>query len=273
APCVGRAFTPVILLPRWFAEANEQAETVEWVLRHECMHVRHRDPLANAVRNLAEALFWFHPLVRWAGRKWEAAAERACDAALVDTPAAARSYAQSLYGLLENLSQRPAPKRALTLGASHTQVGERIRALLSKQDFARPQYVRVWSAIAILMVIAALAGIRWEFPAAIAETHTRDWDLRLGRSELEYTDDVTTWNLYAKGNFRFAPGRRGIEAMSTGAFMRLAEHGPAGSISLLIELESDNEPRHEYRVDGKAVAFNDDARDWMRDTLQRVGLN
>lgn len=273
APCVARALRPVVLLPRWMSDTPAHSETLEWMLRHECMHVRLRDPGANAARNLSEALFWFHPLARWAGRKWEAAAERACDAALVDTSNAARNYAHALYRLLDSLSQRSAPQHAYTLGASRTQVGERIRALLIRQDFTlRPQRFRLHVGIAVVLATAVVVGVRCENAPARAEPSSQDWNLRLGDTELEITDDISVWYLKAEGDFRFGPQRRGLEALSQDAYMRLSERGPAGATTLDIEADGGNLPVYDYRVDGETATFDDAGRDWMRDTLNKVGL-
>ena len=273
APCVAGAFRPVILLPRWLANSEKQRDTLDWVLRHECMHVRLRDPWANAARTLTETLLWFHPLARWTGRQWESAAERACDAALVRTPTAARDYARSLYRLLENLSRQRAPHHAYTLGATRTQIGVRICALLTTQDYsARPQRLGVFCGIAVVMAAVAVVGVRCESPVVSAAPEAQDWDLRLGNTELEMTDDVSVWYLKAEGNFRFAPQRRGLQALSHDAHMRLSERGPRGTTTLNIEPHRDNTPRYNYRVGGKATPFDDAGRDWMRNTLDQVGL-
>ena len=65
---------PVIVLP---ASADEwTTDRRRSVLLHELAHVRRRDLLTNAIVQLACAVYWFHPLVRLAGRHVRIEAER-----------------------------------------------------------------------------------------------------------------------------------------------------------------------------------------------------
>ena len=130
SPALGGLFRPVVLLPRWLAESAAPVR-LDWLLRHELMHWKLSDPLALALRRLAEILFFFHPAVWWAGHKWEEAMELACDRALVRTDKDARHYAEQLYGVLENRASRQRSALRMGLCATRTQIGKRIALLLS----------------------------------------------------------------------------------------------------------------------------------------------
>lgn len=69
---------PVIALAEHLAGPAREA-----ALWHECMHLRRRDPLAQAALEVLHALWWFHPLLPLAKRRAAAARELACDAAVV----------------------------------------------------------------------------------------------------------------------------------------------------------------------------------------------
>ena len=71
-------FRPVLLLPEGIAE-RLMREHLAAIVAHELCHVRSRDNLAAAVHMLVEAIFWFHPLVWWIGRRLVDERERACD--------------------------------------------------------------------------------------------------------------------------------------------------------------------------------------------------
>ncbi len=130
SPALAGAAAPVILTPAWMTdEAHEVA--LNWALRHELIHWKHGDTLANMFRQAAQVLFFFHPLVWWAGHHWEKATELACDRALVRTSEEARQYAYSLYHVLAQLKGQRQRALAGGLFATRTQVGERIAALLS----------------------------------------------------------------------------------------------------------------------------------------------
>ncbi|MDQ1061634.1 TonB family protein [Stenotrophomonas sp. SORGH_AS_0282] len=67
------------------------------ILQHECQHRRHGDHWANAALALLRCLFWFHPLLPWASRRFLRDQELACDARTVDPyPASRRLYANAL---------------------------------------------------------------------------------------------------------------------------------------------------------------------------------
>lgn len=69
----------------------------ELVLRHERNHRRHGDPWANALLMLVRCVFWFHPLLPWAARRFLRDQELACDARTVGAdPALVRPYAAAL---------------------------------------------------------------------------------------------------------------------------------------------------------------------------------
>jgi beta-lactamase regulating signal transducer with metallopeptidase domain len=130
SPALVGLLRPCVLLPRWVAETVNPA-AMDWLLRHELMHWKLRDPLGLAVRRLAEILFFFHPATWWAGRRWEEAMEQACDRALLQTVADARLYAEQLYQVLRVQRARCRLLPGTGLFATRTQIGQRIAALLA----------------------------------------------------------------------------------------------------------------------------------------------
>ncbi|MHC4877635.1 MAG: M56 family metallopeptidase [Planctomycetota bacterium] len=76
------------------------------ILAHELLHARRGDLWVGMLQTLAQAVWWFHPLVWWVGKATSREAERCCDeevlAELNCDPAA---YARSLLDVLELKSQ------------------------------------------------------------------------------------------------------------------------------------------------------------------------
>lgn len=67
------------------------------MLEHERNHLRHGDHCANGLLLLVRCVFWFHPLLPWAARRFLRDQELACDArTLHGRPALRRSYAAAL---------------------------------------------------------------------------------------------------------------------------------------------------------------------------------
>lgn len=161
SPAIVGLLRPTVLLPGWLTTETE-GRKLDWAMRHELTHWRWLDPLSVFIRDIAAILFWFHPSVWWAGRRFVEAMELACDRAMVRTPSDATDYAEQLFGILQNLRQRHRPAVAGGLFATRTQVGNRIAALLDSSFARSPQLtalsalgVSVFAGIALAVGVAA----------------------------------------------------------------------------------------------------------------------
>ncbi|MEO1497609.1 MAG: M56 family metallopeptidase [Planctomycetota bacterium] len=87
---------PTIVLPTALAE-QLSADELSGVLAHELMHWRRRDTWVGWLQTLVQALFWFHPLVWWAGARLRDERERSCDDAVLRQTASDRdSYGEAI---------------------------------------------------------------------------------------------------------------------------------------------------------------------------------
>ena len=130
SPALAGVLMPVIMLPQWMLNDKHEA-AVGWALRHELIHWKHGDTLANLLRQITQVLFFFHPLAWLAGKRWEEETELACDRALIKTEDEANEYAHRLYEVLDQLHGRRQHALATGLFATRTQVGRRIKALVT----------------------------------------------------------------------------------------------------------------------------------------------
>ncbi|MGZ3184871.1 MAG: M56 family metallopeptidase [Telluria sp.] len=106
-PAVYGVLRPRIVVPSDFFE-RYSADEQSLILAHERTHIRRGDPLANAACCLLQIVFWFHPLVHYAGRCFRYDQELACDAAvLASQPGARRAYASTI--LKTQLAAHAAP--------------------------------------------------------------------------------------------------------------------------------------------------------------------
>jgi TonB family protein len=95
-PALVGLWRPRIVVGPDFEQRFSPAEQ-ELILRHEHSHRRHGDPWANATLAALRCVFWFHPLLPWAARRFLRDQELACDARTVDPhPALRRLYANAL---------------------------------------------------------------------------------------------------------------------------------------------------------------------------------
>lgn len=154
----------IVVGPRF----DQDFSTVEQalILRHERSHRRHGDPWANAALVLLRCVFWFHPLLPWAARRFLRDQELACDARTLDShPAQRRIYANAL--LKAQLAHPVAPMACHW--RSQPMLKERIAMLKEHKRKALP-----WLSGQVLVVgmSLGLAAVAWasqggSAPAAI----------------------------------------------------------------------------------------------------------
>lgn len=110
SPVATGIFDPVIFVPGSWDELPEPKRKM--ILAHELAHHRRRDPLWRLCAELACAIHWYHPLVRWMAHRFAMQCEYACDAEVLRKGADAKAYA----GLLCDFAgSRQAPPLALAM--------------------------------------------------------------------------------------------------------------------------------------------------------------
>ena len=106
------------------------ADRRQVVLLHELAHVKRSDWPALLVAELAVALYWFHPLALWLGRRVRRDAEEACDELVISSGTKPSVYAAHLLGIFRSLGSAPQPGApALAIARPH-HFEERLRAIL-----------------------------------------------------------------------------------------------------------------------------------------------
>ncbi len=95
-PLLTGLWRPTIILPSSLVASCADDE-VRLMIAHELAHCKRRDLLWNWLPALAQALFFFHPLVRLATREWKLVHESACDElTLLTTQASVADYGSVL---------------------------------------------------------------------------------------------------------------------------------------------------------------------------------
>lgn len=242
SPAIAGAVRPVILIPAWM-ETRADATQLLWALRHELRHAAARDTLGIALRDLALVFFWFHPLVRLAAAKWEAATELACDRELVANDVEAVDYADALYRTLLHVRTQKRLRLAPGLFATRSKIGARIAALIERPLSSR-RAGRLTIAAATLFAIAAIAvggdaGMR----------------SRYGRGHLEEVQDGLTVSLRYEGAIEISGPRGLVTGISAGGFVFFREEREGTIRELSLEPE-DGEVVRFYRVDGKGATMD-----------------
>ena len=141
-------------------DADEQA----LILRHERSHRRNGDHWANGALLLARSVFWFHPLLPWAARRFLRDQELACDARTVAAqPTQRRLYASTL--LKAQLVHPVAPMACHW--RSQPVLKERIAMLKQSKRKALPKVSGQVLLMGLCMGVAALA---WASQGAVKGT-------------------------------------------------------------------------------------------------------
>lgn len=179
APIVPQTFgwwRPTILLP---AEARRWTRARRrTVLLHELAHVRRRDSATFVVSSIACALYWFHPAVWYAARRFRDASERACDDRVLASGIRASDYATVL---LDAASRRREPTRAPAFGRA-TGLRGRLAAIVGPACDRRDVSRRVATAAiaGTLLVALPLSTVRLAPTRGLLTGLMRDarWDVR-----------------------------------------------------------------------------------------------
>jgi beta-lactamase regulating signal transducer with metallopeptidase domain len=149
-PGVVGLWRPVLLLPDGIVDRLRPSE-LEAVLAHELCHVRRRDNLFASIHMVAEAVFWFHPLVWWIGARMLEERERACDEGVLSLGNQPRVYADAILNVCKLYVESPL---VCVSGVTGSDIGKRIEAIMMNRTVPGLN-----SAKKILLAMAAMMAL------------------------------------------------------------------------------------------------------------------
>ncbi|HEX8924419.1 MAG TPA: M56 family metallopeptidase, partial [Terriglobales bacterium] len=121
---------PVLLWPLGLSGRLNDAQ-IEAIMAHELEHVRRRDNLTSAIHSLVEAIFWFHPLVRWMTARLSEERERACDERVLEQNSRPEAYAESILKVCSFCME---PAAACVSGVSGADLKQRILRIMTQRS-------------------------------------------------------------------------------------------------------------------------------------------
>ena len=164
APMVTGLVRPLVLLPA--AMASRPGDDLRLAVAHELSHVRRGDLWLAWIPALAEALFWFHPLVSFCAREYVQACEEACDEdALRATGAHPYEYGRLLLAL--GIDRRWTSAGAIAFGSRSPRQLVRRLSMLKHAGPLSPRARTAASSLVCAFALVGLAPIR-VVPAASA---------------------------------------------------------------------------------------------------------
>ena len=119
---------PVLLWPAGLSDRLDDVQ-IEAIMAHEIEHVRRHDNLTSAIHAFVEAIFWFHPLVRWMTAKLNEERERACDERVLEQNSRPEAYAESILKVCSFCME---PAAACVSGVSGADLKSRILRIMSQ---------------------------------------------------------------------------------------------------------------------------------------------
>ena len=135
SPILIGVLRPMIVFPADIAAWTSPMER-RAMLRHELAHVARRDHYINLFQTVLGAVFFFHPLARYACRQLTLEREIACDDQVVGSGAEAETYAESIIKAAERGIGAPRGAHQLALFPARQILERRIEMILNK-DRAR----------------------------------------------------------------------------------------------------------------------------------------
>ena len=139
SPAAAGITRPCVFLPPQAIDWDRDRLRV--VLLHEVGHLKRRDLWTQWLSQLVCALYWFHPLVWFLGRKLHHLREFACDHTVLNAGAEPSHYARELVELARNLKESTSSRRwvmanglFLAMASESTRgslLEARVRAILS----------------------------------------------------------------------------------------------------------------------------------------------
>ena len=153
-----------IYLPANFGQIGSR-EHRRGILMHEITHVVRFDAAVNCLQAIAQAIFWFHPLVWLANRNIRAEREKCCDeTAIARLSAAPKVYSSAIVDTLIAEYQSTQPIPSLAIAGPIKNIEDRIKTIMKpgKKFYNRPTII----AIVTILLLAIIA-----VPTTIALTH------------------------------------------------------------------------------------------------------
>lgn len=158
-----------IYLPANFVEVKNTQHRRQ-VIMHETAHVIRFDAFANSMQLLAQAMFWFHPLVWWANAIIRRQREKCCDemaiAMLRSTP---KQYTSAIVDVLVSEYESTQPVPTLAVAGPVKNIEDRIKTVLApgKKFRSRPGALAVVTfLITAAVLIPTTLALRSRTPQA-----------------------------------------------------------------------------------------------------------
>lgn len=272
----------VVLLPPWADRLDVSRQRA--MLAHEFAHLRRRDPFWRPLQRLALVPLFFHPLAWHALRRLEALAEHLCDRAAAER-GDGRALAECLAECLARSAGDPHGPRgagwALAMAERGDGIVARVRTLLENAPMTLPTMSprRRWIAIAVVLAaLIALPGVmvvrKPGLFAGLLDDHTLSVTIRDGDETSVVRSDMPPGegrlHVVMHEDVVFKDDESDVLKMGGDAKFELKQARAGVEREIVISAAPDGTLRRIYRVDGKAHAYDAEARTWLASVIPEM---
>lgn len=151
SPLLIGIFRPTLLLP----VINLTGEQLQYVLAHECIHLKRQDILYKWFLTLVKCVHWFNPFLYYLTKQCNLDCETSCDSLVVNGMSGneTRAYAETILTLLSGNNIRQIP---LTTGMTGKKKALKQRFLLLKQN---KKFSKKITMISIVLALVVALGV------------------------------------------------------------------------------------------------------------------
>ncbi len=162
----------MIYVPADLWEGHSESH-IRCALAHELIHVMRWDALVNTLQIVAQAIFWFHPLVWWANHRLRHERERCCDEAtiaLLNTPS--EIYGEAIIETLVSAKRGIQLQSSLAIAGPLRGIEKRLKNIM-KPNKRFHQHAGRMNMICIVLVALAVVPTAWR-PTRARATEAHD---------------------------------------------------------------------------------------------------
>jgi beta-lactamase regulating signal transducer with metallopeptidase domain len=166
SPVAVGPFRPAVLIPVRLLD-NLNDEDLEQIGLHEAAHLARRDDVTIIVQRLVEAVFVFHPVVRWITSRLDVEREIACDDFVVQLTARPTAYAECLIRVAEMATGAATALLAAPATGSASALERRLDMLLDRTRRVQSHVMHSRFA-GVLIVLLLTFGVVVKAPQVLA---------------------------------------------------------------------------------------------------------
>jgi beta-lactamase regulating signal transducer with metallopeptidase domain len=189
APVVLHLWRPIIVMPE--AAGRWSRARIRAVLLHEFAHIKRNDLHMQRLAQFACAVYWFNPLVWFAGHQLRLERERACDDLVLLGGTSGADYATHLFEIARGGSASTAAHFAVGLAEHRSQLEQRLVAIVNPRTPRHSTTIlgRFMVALPMLLVVLAAGAVQItaraiQVPVGPIKIATRAIQVRAGAAEL-----------------------------------------------------------------------------------------